>query len=123
MKKAIISGATGFIGASFVKFLTTKGIDVLALGRKTLDEVSESRKSKLVDAQYVSIDMSEIEQLDDKIKDLDWTPGEDCVFFNLAWGGVDRLSDLDVDAPTTDELEGGSPISGAENAPAGDENA
>jgi len=33
------------------------------------------------------------------------------------------VSDLDVDAPTTDELEGGSPISGAENAPAGDENA
>lgn len=98
MKKAIISGATGFIGASFVKFLTTKGIDVLALGRKTLDEVSESRKSKLVDAQYICIDMSEIEQLEDKIKDLDWTPGEDCVFFNLAWGGVDRLSDLDVDA-------------------------
>ena len=33
------------------------------------------------------------------------------------------VSDLDVAAPTTDELEGGSPISGAENAPAGDENA
>ena len=33
------------------------------------------------------------------------------------------VSDLDVDAPTTDELEGGSPISGAENAPAGDEDA
>ena len=33
------------------------------------------------------------------------------------------VSDLDVAAPTTDELEGGSPISGAENAPAGDEDA
>ena len=33
------------------------------------------------------------------------------------------VSDLDVDAPTTDELEGGSPISGEENSPAGDENA
>jgi len=33
------------------------------------------------------------------------------------------VSDLDVAAPTTDELEGGSPISGEENSPAGDENA
>ena len=33
------------------------------------------------------------------------------------------VSDLDVEAPTTDETEGASPISGAEAAPAGDEDA
>ena len=34
MKKIIVSGATGFIGSNFVKYLTDKDIEVIALGRK-----------------------------------------------------------------------------------------
>ena len=45
---------------------------------------------------------------------------------NIGVRGFDTntdVSDLDVEAPTTDETEGGSPISGAEAAPTGDEDA
>ena len=49
MKKAIVTGSTGFIGSSFVEFLVSKGIDVLALGRKNLNDISsiEENESKV----------------------------------------------------------------------------
>jgi len=98
MKKAIVTGATGFIGASFVQFLTTKGIDVIALGRKPLTEVKESRRKKIKDSKYINLNMKKIDSLDEKIAQINWDIGNECVFFNLAWGGENRLSDLDIHA-------------------------
>jgi nucleoside-diphosphate-sugar epimerase len=98
MKKAIVTGSTGFIGASFVQFLITKGIDVLALGRRQLTEVKESRRKKIEGAKYINLNMKEIENLDKKIAAINWDVGSECVFFNLAWGGGDQLSDLDIHA-------------------------
>jgi len=98
MKKAIVTGATGFIGAAFVKFLTDKGIDVVALGRKSLAEVKTSRREKLTAAIYINLDMREITSLHKRLNDFSWDVGAECVFFNLAWGGVAGLSDLDVEA-------------------------
>ena len=98
MKKAIVTGATGFIGSSFVQFLVDKGIDVVALGRKPLEEVRKTRRQKIEGAHYINLDMKEIENLDKKIAEINWNAGNDCVFFNLAWGGVNGLSDLDIHA-------------------------
>jgi nucleoside-diphosphate-sugar epimerase len=98
MKKAIVTGATGFIGAAFVKSLTDKGIDVVALGRKSLVEVKKSRREKLTAAKYINLDMREITSLHTRLNEISWDVGSECVFFNLAWGGVTGLSDLDIGA-------------------------
>jgi len=98
MKKAIVTGATGFIGSAFVKYLTREGIEVLALGRKSIDKVSQTRQEKLKGAQYLKLDMSEITLLEEYLLKLEWKVEEDCIFFNLAWGGEAGLSDLNVNA-------------------------
>lgn len=98
MKKAIVTGATGFIGASFVKFLTDNGVDVVALGRKKITEVKNNRRDKLSSATYIKLHMNEIANLTKKLQEISWDIDNECVFFNLAWGGADGLSDLDVEA-------------------------
>lgn len=98
MKKAIVSGSTGFIGSAFVQFLVSKGIDVLAIGRKDLNNVSQIRRNRIKDATYLQIDMKDISNLESKISKIKWNVGDDCVFFNLAWGGESKLSDLNVHA-------------------------
>jgi len=98
MKQAIVTGATGFIGSSFVEFLIGKNVEVLALGRKSFEIISSTRKKKIFGSTYLKLDMKEIGSLSDKLKKLDWNLSDDCVFFNLAWGGKDRLSDLNVEA-------------------------
>ena len=95
MKKAIVTGATGFIGSVFVKTLIDNKISVLALGRKRFDEINKDRAALLTGATYVQIDMKDIEALPDRARDAGWTLDESCVFYNLAWGGVARLSDMD----------------------------
>lgn len=98
MKQAIVTGATGFIGSAFVKMLTGRGVDVLALGRRDLDELAQHKKQMLSGAQYLKIDMREIGSLIPKLEEIRWAPGEECVFFNLAWGGLTGLSDENIDA-------------------------
>lgn len=98
MKKAIVTGSTGFIGASFVNFLTSNGIKVLALGRKSYSQIKECRREKIKNADYICLDMAEIDKLDKEIKKIKWEVGTECVFFNLAWGGKTTLSDLDIEA-------------------------
>lgn len=98
MKKAIITGATGFIGSAFVEYLLKKDIEVLAIGRKGIDEISDFRWLKIKGARYLKLDMKEISFLDQEISRMGWVLGDDCVFFNLAWGGEKSLSDLNVAA-------------------------
>lgn len=98
MKKAIITGATGFIGSAFVEYLVKKNTDVLALGRKEFDKIPGSRRKKLQGAQYLKLNMSEISLLEKALREMGWEVEDDCVFFNLAWGGESGLSDLNVAA-------------------------
>jgi nucleoside-diphosphate-sugar epimerase len=98
MDKAIITGATGFIGSFFVKYLVEKNIDVLALGRKNFEHISKERQIKINGSKYLNINMSDISTLNNKVKAIGWKPTKSTVFINLAWGGVDKLSDLDVEA-------------------------
>ncbi|MAJ45185.1 MAG: hypothetical protein CMF96_10650 [Candidatus Marinimicrobia bacterium] len=98
MKQAIVTGATGFIGSAFVELLINKNIQVLSLGRKPFDKIPKDKKKKLSGSLYLNLDMKNISNLRNEINKLDWIIGNDCVFFNLAWGGKERLSDLDVEA-------------------------
>jgi nucleoside-diphosphate-sugar epimerase len=98
MKKAIVTGSTGFIGSAFVNFLISSGIDVIALGRKPLTQVKENRREKIKNAKYINLDMGEIDKLYREIEKIKWDVGTECVFFNLAWGGKKALSDLDIEA-------------------------
>ena len=85
MKKAIVTGATGFIGSELVKNLLRKNIEVLALGRKLWCDVDPLRLSEDAKLTYFQIDMAEIETLPQKILDVGWDVGDDCVFYNFAW--------------------------------------
>lgn len=98
MKKAIVTGATGFIGSVFVEYLIQNNIEVLALGRKNYEDISSIRKDKLNGAHYLKLDMREISLLEQEVSKISWETGDSCVFFNLAWGGISKLSDLDIEA-------------------------
>ena len=98
MNQVIVTGATGFIGTYFVKYLTDQGIAVLAIGRKNFEELSKVRQEKLVSSTYLKLDMSKILSLADHLDQLGWKVSPETSFVNLAWGGVDKLSDLNIKA-------------------------
>lgn len=98
MNQAIITGATGFIGSVVVSVLIKNNIKVLALGRKDLDDVSLYKRQLLKGATYLKIDMNEIHFLPRRISEIGWTISDSCVFYNLAWGGAGKLSDLNIEA-------------------------
>lgn len=92
MKRAIVTGSTGLVGSSVVKYLLEKKISVLALGRNKLS--SENLIEKFGQyVQYLNIEMDDIESLPQKIKTIDFQIGQECVFFNFAWGGNNSLTD------------------------------
>lgn len=95
MKSAIMTGATGFIGSTLVKLLVEDSIKVLALGRKKWAEVDEKRLQENELLSYIQINMDEISALPERVKELGWS-GDNCVFYNFAWGGKGKLSDLEV---------------------------
>lgn len=98
MKQAIVTGATGFIGSSFVQYLLNQGVQVLALGRKEPQEISETRWGKLRGAKYLTLEMGSVESLPLYLSDAEWDVGQECIFFHLAWAGESRLSDLNIAA-------------------------
>ena len=93
MKKAIVTGANGFVGSAVVRELLKHDIEVLALGRKPLEEVDPKRLPESKKLIYVQIDSSQINSLPEKIKKTKWTSGNSCVFYNFAWSGNNGLTD------------------------------
>lgn len=96
MKQAIVTGATGFIGSAFIEFLNQNGIDVIAVGRRNVAEILTSRMKMLRQASYFQVEMQHIKQFPRMLQEREIEISDDCVFYNLAWGGDTGLSDLNI---------------------------
>jgi nucleoside-diphosphate-sugar epimerase len=92
MKKAIITGANGLVGMAVAEYFTSLGIEVLCLGRKTLS-LNEIKNRFGVGSSYLMLEMKNIDLLADRVRSISWLPGAECVFFNFAWCGSQRLTD------------------------------
>lgn len=92
MKKAIVTGATGFVGSHLVLELAGQGIDVLAIGRQPqlLSTIGSRFDGKV---QPCTVDLDNIGQLDEAISNVGWEVGDDTCFFHLAWKGDKGLAD------------------------------
>jgi len=110
MKKAIVSGSAGFVGSKLVQVLLENNVEVLALGRKSWGDVDPSRLSENNNLTYLKIDMSESKLLSEKINELGWSLGDDCVFFNFAWWGIDKVSDSNLKAQMNNAIWAGDAL-------------
>ena len=94
--KAIVTGASGFIGSKIVDELIREGFKVAALGRRSFNFLPSFRKNLLKDSIYIK---SNLYDIDKTIEDLKLNGFSDSnFFFHFAWGGETQLSDLDVEA-------------------------
>lgn len=85
MKKALVTGATGFIGSAVVHELLANGIEVIALAR---DGCNNNIPDK---AQFVPHELSESSRLPEQISDRDID-----VFYHFAWAGSAGAGRADV---------------------------
>lgn len=76
MKKAIVTGANGFVGSAVVKNLLDKGVEVIALGHG--DNNSDLPK----DVCYLSFDLDASDKIPELIKERDID-----AFYHFAWKG------------------------------------
>lgn len=79
MKKAIVTGGTGFVGKWLIKELTRKGIEVIVLARKCPQKEEQVNGCSV---RYILYDSDEYEQLCLEEQ------GSVDAFYHLAWGGV-----------------------------------
>lgn len=80
MKKAIVTGANGFIGTALCKELSMQGVSVIAIVRN--EEENISNIESLNGIRIVYSDLSEFGNLNEKISDRDVD-----VLYHLAWVG------------------------------------
>ena len=77
MNKAIVTGATGFIGKWLVKELVENNVEVFAIVRNVVPDSDEVLGNNLVH----QVNMSEVDLYSNDMANAD-------AFFHLAWGGV-----------------------------------
>ena len=80
MKKAIVTGANGFIGTALCKELTVQNVEVIAVVRNEEENVSEIED--LPGLRIVYCDLKEFRNLYQRIEERDID-----VFYHLAWVG------------------------------------
>lgn len=100
MKKAIVAGATGYIGRYVVQELLKNNIEVLAIGRRKKSELNSEIRKVIEQTTYCELDVRNISLLPRILKDIDWQTSENCVFYNFAWSGFNRLTDGTVEEQT-----------------------
>jgi nucleoside-diphosphate-sugar epimerase len=96
IEKAIITGSTGLVGQSLAKFLANKKVDVICLGRQNLSK-SDCNDMFGKEVKYLQLDMNSILDLEDILDNLNWIINKNCVFYHLAWQGVQRLTDGSIE--------------------------
>lgn len=92
MDKAIITGASGLVGVSVAKYLSSLGVELLCLGRKNLSTEECSHRFG-EQSKYVSLSMRDIASLPENLQRMGCSSYEGAVFFNFAWSGKNSLSD------------------------------
>ncbi|NHM31130.1 NAD-dependent epimerase/dehydratase family protein [Neobacillus terrae] len=90
MKKAIVTGATGFVGHHLVKDLVNNGYKVLAMIRP--DSKNIVKLQNIANVEIVEYDLSALKDASRKIND------NYDVFFHLGWEGVsgEKQSNYDI---------------------------
>ncbi len=92
MKKAIVFGANGYIGASVVNKLLENKVEVLAVSRQSEYHFFQKFTERSL-LTHLNLNSSEIFSLPMKIKEINWAVGESCVFYNFSWSGIEKLMD------------------------------
>jgi nucleoside-diphosphate-sugar epimerase len=80
MKKAIVTGANGFVGSNVCKELSKNGVEVYAIVKDTNENISNIKD--LDNLKIVYCDLNDIAKLFDMISDRDID-----VFYHFAWVG------------------------------------
>lgn len=79
MKKAVLTGGTGFLGYWLLQELVARGVFVYVIQRR--NSLRKERLNGIENIRIIELDMNEIQHLPDKIDDS-------CdVFYHLAWEG------------------------------------
>lgn len=109
MKRAIVTGATGLVGRAVARHLSSAGIDVLCMGRRTLPQASITEIFG-AGATYLRLAMEDVASLEEQVAALEWSPGDECVFFNFAWRGRERLTDGDFGEQLTNAIHAAAAV-------------
>ena len=81
MRKAIVTGANGFVGSAVVKELATNGVHVYAVVRQGARHLEKLQQLSCVNLVYC--DLADYNSLAEKIADK-----EVDVFYHFAWAGI-----------------------------------
>jgi len=92
MERAIVAGASGFVGSAVVRMLLGKGVNVVALGRKLFENTELSLLNSEPELTYFQIDNSQMDELPERLSSVDWDVGGACVFYNFSWSGGESLT-------------------------------
>jgi nucleoside-diphosphate-sugar epimerase len=90
--KAIITGASGLVGMSVAKYLSSIGVQLLCLGRQNFS-IQDCHKYFGVRSKYISLSMRNISSLPENLKKIGWSSCEGAIFYNFAWSGQSSLAD------------------------------
>ena len=88
MKKAIVTGANGFIGSWLIKELLKNNVEVIAVVRNEKSNIESI--ANIEGLRIVYCDLNEIQILPEKIADRDID-----VFYHLAWSGSVDVNRID----------------------------
>lgn len=77
MKKALVTGANGFVGSALVRELLANGIEVVGI------DIADNNLRFTNGLKFVKLDLADSDKLPEEIVDRDID-----VFYHLAWAGV-----------------------------------